>query len=83
MLLECPSLGLHEEASLKSLSTAVVGLEGKENPFLILSVNPMTYMQALWTEDGYVLECQDGSVAEHYVAEKLLSTDAVNSVLSE
>ncbi|WP_144405971.1 hypothetical protein [Kangiella geojedonensis] len=43
----------------------------------------MTYMQTLWTPDGFILEYQEGSIAEHYVAEELLTADAVCDVLTQ
>ncbi|AKE52729.1 hypothetical protein TQ33_1789 [Kangiella geojedonensis] len=83
MNLASPTLQLDEEASVVELSDAVVALEGKEAPFLILSRDPMTYMQTLWTPDGFILEYQEGSIAEHYVAEELLTADAVCDVLTQ
>jgi hypothetical protein len=34
--------------------------------FAILSKDPQTYVQTLSTADGFQLEYQDGSIAEHY-----------------
>ena len=83
MRIESSPLNLNAEASVAMLLQAVNDLEGKENPFLILSKNSTTYMQILWTPHGYILEYQDGSIAEHYVAEVLLSADTACSVLIE
>lgn len=81
MRIESPTLQLNKEASISLLSTAIIALEGKDNPFLILSKTHMTYMQVLWTPDGFVLEYQEGSIAKHYVVEKLISADAARAAL--
>lgn len=81
MHIESPTLQLNETASVSALSAAALALEGKEDPFLILSKTPTSYMQALWTDDGFVLEYQEDSIAKHYVANELLTAEAMRETL--
>ena len=39
---------------------------GKTDPFAILEVDEQTYLQTLWTSDGFVLDFQEGGMAAHY-----------------
>jgi len=82
MRIESPTLGLDERASEKTISCAVLDLKGKDDPFLILSRDSMTYMQTVWTADGFIIEYQDGSISEHYVGDDFLSADTVTVALT-
>jgi ribosomal protein S18 acetylase RimI-like enzyme len=54
-------------ASSEALRAVIPALAGQENPYAILSgSDPMTFMQALWTPTGHVVEYQEGSVGRHY-----------------
>jgi hypothetical protein len=58
-------------------------IENQENPYVILSGNDeMTFMQALWTPRGFVLEVQKGSLDQHYrCVQEDLSLEAVRKAL--
>lgn len=62
----CPILGINEQATEESILNLVSLLKKKDDPFLILEKDEMTYMQTLWTPKGYILEYQDGTTSEHY-----------------
>jgi hypothetical protein len=49
------------------IAGSLQALSGDDDSFLILSKDDMSYIQACKTSDGhYVLEYQEGSLAEHY-----------------
>ena len=73
----CPTLEIEKNATKENISELVPLLEGQEDPFLILEKDEMTYMQTLWTPDGYDLEYQEGSVLEHYRLSEFASQEEV------
>lgn len=77
MKIFCPALKTEEEATLPNISEIVPRLENVKDPFVILEKDDLTYMQALWTPDGYDLEYQDGSVFKHYRLSELVAQDDV------
>jgi len=52
-------------------------LENKEDPFLILQKDDMTYIQTLWTPEGYDLEYQEGNIFEHYWLSELANKNDI------
>jgi hypothetical protein len=79
MNISCPTLNIHQEASASVLTDALCSLKGSEDPYLILSKTDMTYMQTVWTENGFILEYQEESIAHHYVASDTLTLDEVTN----
>ena len=77
MKIICPTLNKEEEATLQNIAEIVRLLENKEDPFVILEKDEMTYIQTLWTPDGYDLEYQDGDIFEHYWLAELTTQDDV------
>jgi hypothetical protein len=77
MKINCPTLNRYEEATLQNIAESIYQLEGKEDPFLILEKNELTYMQTLWTPDGFDLEYQDGNILEHYRVSEFATQDDV------
>ena len=62
---------------MQSIAEIVVQLSNKDDPFVILEKDEMTYIQALWTPKGYDLEYQEGNVFEHYRLSELATQDDV------
>ena len=79
MKLEAPTLNVNEAARVESIARVIRELEGRENPYAILSANDLTYVQALWTEDGYVVEYQEGSIDRHFVLGDYLKSEEVEN----
>ena len=77
MKIICPSLDREEEATTQNISEIVPLIANKEDSFVILEKDEMTYMQALWTPKGYDLEYQEGNVLEHYWLSELTTQDDV------
>ena len=77
MKIEAPSLGVACEATEELISEVIPKLEGLRDPLVILSSSDSTYIQALWTEDGFDLEYQDGSTEQRYLASSSLSASQV------
>jgi len=83
MNLSAPTIDINSEASEELIKYAVPALKDRENPYVILSKEEATFMQTLWTKDGYVLEYQEGSVDNHFVSQEYLSSsEAVKALLS-
>jgi hypothetical protein len=60
----------------------LAALPSLEEPFAILETSPGTYVQAYWSEDGFELEFQEGTVDRHYRVARCLSRDeAVDAFL--
>lgn len=68
-------------ATAEALHALIPALAGREDPFAILSrgAEDMTYMQALWTPAGYLVEYQEGSLGRHFrtVREDLSAEDVI------
>lgn len=77
MMIICPALNRNEEASEAAIAEIIPLLEKKSDPFLILERDEMKYMQVLWTEGGYDLEYQEGTILEHYRLSNLISREDV------
>ena len=77
MKIICPTLKREEKATMQSIAEIVVQLSNKDDPFVILEKDEMTYIQALWTPKGYDLEYQEGNVFEHYRLSELATQDDV------
>ncbi|MCK5715073.1 MAG: hypothetical protein KAH64_03855 [Nitrosomonadaceae bacterium] len=77
----CPTLNREESASEKNIKELIPLLKEKEDPFLILEKDQLTYMQILWSTDGYIIEYQEGSVQQHYQSTEAVSSESVIEVL--
>jgi hypothetical protein len=77
MKILCPTLNKEEEATFLNIDEIIRLVENKEDPFVILDKDEMTYIQTLWTPNGYDLEYQDGSILEHYRLVELTKRDDV------
>jgi hypothetical protein len=68
MTIESPHLGEKLPATRDSISRTIRLLSSKsQDPFAILSESDsITYMQTLFTPEGFSLDFQDGSLTEHY-----------------
>jgi len=75
MRIICPTLNRDEMASEANIAEIIPLLENKPDPFVILERDKMTYMQTLWTKDGFDLEYQEGTISEHYRLSELTNRD--------
>ena len=48
MKLLSPTLSIDKIATANLIEEAVLGLQGKEDPFLVLKSDELTYVQVLW-----------------------------------
>ena len=79
MKLIAPTLDLNEEATHESIANTIQSLEKRDDPFVILQHNEMTYMQTLWTPEGFSLEYQEESSNQHFQSSYLLPKEQVIS----
>lgn len=82
MKIIAPALGLYREAISDDIATTLQDIEGKVDPFLILEQDEMTYMQTLWTPEGFSLEYQEGSIKQHFISKFLLTREQVEACLN-
>ena len=82
MKLLSPTLSIDKIATTNLIEKAVLGLQGKEDPFLILKSDELTYVQILWVGSGYELEYQSGSIDRHYISTGALDANTVIAVLN-
>src|SRR5438874_723951 len=55
------------EATPQAIGDVISELPGEKYPFVILGGgDQMRFIQAWWTPGGFILEFQEGSVAEHF-----------------
>lgn len=67
MWIQSPHCDGAKAATPEAVAQVVAALPGKEDPFAIVGgLDDQTYMQTLWTPEGFVLEYQEGSVDQHY-----------------
>ncbi|HST60887.1 MAG TPA: hypothetical protein VLK84_19450 [Longimicrobium sp.] len=73
-------------ASPAAFQAIIPALEGQEDPFAILYENrdSLAFMQTLWTPSGYLLEHQEGSLANHFrtVREDLSAEEVITAFQS-
>lgn len=83
MKLISPTLNIDQEATPRLVEKVVKKLVGRDYPFLILEKTEMTYMQSLWTENGYIIEYQEDDILHHYInAGFIAQDDAIWTLLS-
>jgi len=68
-----PKLEIDEEATGELVESALSSLKGEVDSFAILSESEMSYVQALVTENGFIVQFQNGSIDQHYEFEIYLS----------
>jgi hypothetical protein len=78
MIIHAPTLHREEEATAENIAEIVRRLKGKDKPFAILRKTNMTFIQILWTSEGYILAYQENDIHHIYRAEEFLSqADAI------
>jgi hypothetical protein len=81
MKIKSPILNINEEATEDLVNKVIRALKSeKVGPFAILSSGELTYVQTVWTENGFVLEFQEGSTDRHYVVMHYLSVPKVQDI---
>jgi hypothetical protein len=73
MKLTAPSLGVKQPATESLIAKVVRELAGREDPFAILELDELTYMQVLWTPEGYDLEYQERNIMHHFRLARLVT----------
>ena len=73
MKLISPKLKIDAEATEHLIESSISKLKCEIDSFAILGVDEMNYIQALSTENGFVVQFQNGSLDEHYEFDTYLS----------
>lgn len=68
-----PKLDIDEEATDDLIESSISALKGEADSFAILSDEELTYVQALATEHGFVVQFQIGSIDQHFEFDTYLS----------
>ena len=78
MIIHAPTLDREEEATAENIAEIVRRLKGKDKPFAILRQTNMTFIQTLWTPEGYILAYQENDIHHIYRAKEFVSqADAI------
>jgi hypothetical protein len=78
MIIHAPTLKREEEATAENITEIVRLLKGKDKPYAILKDTNMTFMQILWTPEGYILAYQEKDIMHIYRAREFVSqADAI------
>ena len=75
MIIHAPILKREEEATAENIAEIVRRLPGKDKPFAILRKTNMTFIQILWTAEGYILAYQENDIHHIYRARELISQE--------
>ena len=81
MKLSSPTLSVDALANPELLREVLGRLPNRENPYAVLAMDSGTYMQFLWTPEGFILEYQGGSIDRHYCSKDYLLSEVVESAL--
>ena len=73
MIIHAPTLKREEEATAENVAEIVRRLKGKDKPFAILRQTNMTFIQILWTPEGYIVAYQENDFHHIYRAKELVS----------
>ena len=73
MIIHAPTLKREEEATAENIAEIVRRIKGKDKPFVILRKTNMTFIQTLWTSEGYILAYQENDFEHIYRAKEFLS----------
>jgi hypothetical protein len=73
MIIHAPTLHREEEATAENIGEIVRLLKGKDKPFAVLKKTNTTFIQILWTSEGYILAYQENDIHHIYRATEYLS----------
>ena len=73
MIIQSPTLKREKEATAENIAEIVRRLKGKDKPFAILKKTNTTFIQILWTAEGYILAYQENDIHHIYRATEYLS----------
>jgi hypothetical protein len=73
MIIKAPALNREETATNENIAEIVRRLKGKEQPFAILLKDATSFIQTLWTPEGYILAYQENDLEHIYRARELVS----------
>ena len=77
MKITSPTLNIDENASDSIIQSIFSALPEKSDPYVILEVSDMSYLQSVWTENGFIVEFQIDSIDQHYIINNALTCDQV------
>lgn len=80
MKIKSPTLNCEEEATPQGIAEIIPMLKERPDPFAILQQTEQTYVQTVWTPNGYDLEYQDKDILHHYQVMSLLTQEQVISI---
>ena len=73
MIIHAPTLKREEEATAENIAEIIRRIKGKDKPFAIWRKTNMTFIQTLWTPEGYILAYQENDFHHIYRARELVS----------
>ncbi len=73
MKITSPTLNVNENASDSIIQSIFSDLPEKSDPYVILEVSDMSYLQSVWTEDGFIVEFQIDSLDQHFILNNALT----------
>jgi hypothetical protein len=80
-MISSPHLAQVQEATENLIEQVVAKLPHQSDPYVILETGEGTYMQALWTKEGFVLEHQLVTLSCHYETRALVTHEQVIAAL--
>ena len=80
MRLEASTINLESEADRQAVVDALTHARGSDDPLVALARSELTYIQGLWTDEGYVLAYQDGSADQYFTSRKFLTLEEIQAV---
>ena len=83
MKIKAPTLNRDNDATAAIIAEIIPQLVGQPDPFAILEQSEMTYIQALWTKNGFDIEYQERDLMHHYQITKLLPGEQVIAIFQE
>jgi hypothetical protein len=73
MKITSPTLNVNENASNSIIQSIFSELPEKADPYVILEVSDMSYLQSVWTPDGFIVEFQIDSIDQHFIINNALT----------
>ena len=73
MIIKAPALNREEHATNENIAEIVRRLKGKDQPFAILEKNATSFIQTLWTPQGYALAYQENDILHIFRARGYIS----------
>jgi hypothetical protein len=77
MKITSPTLNVSENATDSIIQSIFSELPEKSDPYVILEISDLSYLQSVWTEDGFIVEFQLDSIDQHFTLKKVLSYSQV------